>query len=150
MLTFITVMNFLSIFIIIKFKLKYLSYRVLMLVEGNVFFDGSVNAFDELACLFYQVDLLLPPSDGMHSKVMKNHYINSTNVDVDHISTPVKYVIERISQRIGGEESFERIVEYSPILIRLTFEKKIVPLTHIWYVCISSCIYILICTLNNF
>jgi hypothetical protein len=108
-----------------------------MLVEGNVFFDGSVNAFDELACLFYQVDLLLPQREGMHSKVMENHYINSTNVAVDHISTPVKYVIERINQRIGGEESFERIVEYSPTLIRLTFEKKIVPLTHIWYVYIS-------------
>ena len=37
-----------------------------------------------------------------------------------------------ISLRCGGMEMLERIVEYSPTLVRLTFEKRLVPLTKIW------------------
>ena len=159
--------------------------RVLMLVEGSVYFDGSVHAFDELASLFYQVDLVLPTSSTSTSSIpipvpvpsstssypLLNPPITNSIVDTssfssslssqelllhtidrernvssearDHgeeksvdfdppIRSPSESIILAISLRCGGLELLERIVEYSPTLVRLTFEKRLVPLTKIW------------------
>ena len=161
--------------------------RVLMLVEGSVYFDGSVHAFDELASLFYQVDLVLLTSSSSSSptitpipvsvnsstspyltfnpptnKIIVDTTLFSTSyscqdqtpypvdreskiaLNVDHqeeeksvdfhpsICSPSENIIMAISLRCGGMEMLERIVEYSPTLVRLTFEKRLVPLTKIW------------------
>lgn len=165
--------------------------RVLMLVEGNVYFDGSVHAFDQLASLFYQIDLVLPttippsPSPSTPSSTSSTPSASSlqTNIfssKVDEISSslppplsphlpalhsivnqvqivsnedqnreresssdnvakisppflsPTERVMFKISERCGGLELVERIVEYSPTLVRVTFEKRLVPLTKIW------------------
>ena len=46
--------------------------------------------------------------------------------------SPSERVIFEIGRLCGGLHLFERVVEYSPTLIRLTFEKRLVPLTEVW------------------
>ena len=137
--------------------------RVLMLVEGSVYFDGSVHAFDQLASLFYQVDLVLPSplapvgssSFSSFASIPSNQPMSSeeanwleaqrkkeegledspTRTDDDPGSafrSPSERVIFEIGRLCGGLHLFERVVEYSPTLIRLTFEKRLVPLTEVW------------------
>jgi hypothetical protein len=146
--------------------------RVLMLVAGRLYFDGSVHAFDELATHFYQVDLVLSPITrgsllelkilelklGTETKADKcspqsfNSSDSSNNVDSDNGNVPNSYGdssscgsndstpgdlsparrIIRIIGLKGGGLNFERVVEYSPTLVRLTFEKRLVSLTEVW------------------
>jgi hypothetical protein len=142
--------------------------RVVMLVEGRVYFDGSVHAFDQLASLFYQVDLVLPsrmetsfssfssfPSfsalnGGLSASAspkradspLPSHVIDSACSE-GHSTLPPSQpphpsqseaVVSEIALKCGGLHLFERVVEYSPTLVRLTFEKKVVPLTRVWNV----------------
>lgn len=222
--------------------------RVLILAEGSAYFDGSVHAFDELASLFYQVDLVLPsnlvPISGSISGLgSEEEYVraSSTSKPYQNMSTslpasgavlarPLSSLVSRISSvvlpliwppsdngassslrnpsvslrrdkssgagsspdgansddgleggsgdnlsphtrellsllashcalftdaaaadcsgNVGDYKSkqlsdrkqrqmhsfscFERVVEYSPTLLRLTFEKRLVPLSKLW------------------
>ena len=144
--------------------------RVVMLVEGRVYFDGSVHAFDQLATLFYQVDLVLSipkievssfssfsslpshksesveDSEWLESQGHREHSPDHTSThrslqypltsspcpSPSHFLSPSGQVIYGIGLRCGGLHLLERVVEYSPTLVRLTFEKRLVPLTKVW------------------
>lgn len=144
--------------------------RVVMLVEGRVYFDGSVHAFDQLATLFYQVDLVLSAPREDVSSFSSFSSLPSRKSDIieetewlethrqeersqDHtaphrsLQYPISaspcpspspflshsgQVIFGIGLRCGGLHLLERVVEYSPTLVRLTFEKRLVPLTKVW------------------
>ena len=135
-----------------------------MLVEGEVYFDGSVHAFDQLASLFYQVDIVLPSTTSTSTSTSPIQLCNLSPInlslskvdggiasDMTHIDPtphptqpqPISpspspspsrsdAVILRISSQCGGLESYERVVQYNPNLMRLTFEKRLVPLTKVW------------------
>jgi ABC-type multidrug transport system ATPase subunit len=220
--------------------------RVLILAEGSAYFDGSVHAFDELASLFYQVDLVLPsspvPISGSISGIDSEKYVRTSSASKSYqnmstslpasgavLARPLSSLVSRISSVMlpliwpspgngassnnnrpsassrrgsrlytGGRGSpdganaaedgledgggdnlslhtrellsllashcalftdataatvgegnskqhrnrkqrqrhsfscFERVVEYSPTLLRLTFEKRLVPLSKLW------------------
>lgn len=131
--------------------------RVVMLVEGRVYFDGSVHAFDQLAGLFYQADIVLPvPSasgsssfssflEMPPSRFMSKEETNwlegqnrkekdSSTIQINPLYTPSEFVISEVGRRCGGLHLLERVVEYSPTLIRFTFEKRLVPLSKAWSV----------------
>jgi ABC-type multidrug transport system ATPase subunit len=89
--------------------------RVLMLLGGRNQFDGPMAALDSVSDLFYQVDV--------HLMVDKN----DSGVDVS-----MENFLDSFSSHLNCHMSIERIVVYSPRLVRLTLEKMIVPYSEAW------------------
>lgn len=87
--------------------------RALMLLDGRKQFDGSMAALDSVADLFYQVDVYIlidQESTRPHMETFLDIFIGYLNC---HITT-------------------ERIVVYSPSLVRLTLEKAVAPYSETW------------------
>jgi ABC-type multidrug transport system ATPase subunit len=84
--------------------------RVVILNEGSVCFDGSIRAFENLATLFFQVDVVLYRAAVSGMNAAK----------------------ERIIAGCGGAQFVERVVVYNDCIIRFTFEKKRVRLSNLW------------------
>ncbi len=49
-------------------------------------------------------------------------------------TSPLASLVSALSAACGGPESVERVVQYSPQLARLTFEKRLVRLSDVWTV----------------
>lgn len=88
--------------------------RAIMLYEGQKHFDGPMTAFDSIASEFYQVDLVRDARAAATATY----------------ATP-EVLLEMLSALLRPGR-IERVVEYSPCLFRLTFEKRAVPLTRLW------------------
>ena len=82
--------------------------RVIILYEGRVYLEGPISSFGDLSSRFYQVDITIS---------------NSANSDS---------AVESIVNSTGGLKSIERIVQYTPTLIRMTYEKKIAAQSKMW------------------
>ncbi len=165
--------------------------RVVLLVEGAVYFDGSVLAFDELASLFYQVDVVLVHTHSPTDTATQTYTPGATAGPGPGLTSasesasgpglasgpaalwweqchgssssplaPSSPQALRLLQVIATEccptppthptqpthpthpthstppppQCFERVVEYSSRLLRLTFEKRVVPLSLLWRV----------------
>jgi ABC-type multidrug transport system ATPase subunit len=89
--------------------------RVLMLLGGRKQFDGPMAALDSVSDLFYQVDVHL--------------VVDKDNSDV---GPPMEIFLDLFSGYLNCRMAIERIVVYSPGLVRLTLEKMIIPYSEAW------------------
>lgn len=81
--------------------------RVLMLHRGQAYFDGPMEAFDDIAQLFYQVDVQL--GSGSLDTLLEE--------------------LQHTFGDVGRGRAVERVLSYDPRLVRLTVERSKVPLS---------------------
>ncbi len=118
--------------------------RVLMLSEGQVFLDGPIARFSELAARFFQLDVLLNSEYNLHSNAvlcslaMSDSYIPLSISLVDFFVLQLANAACSSSSKAGGGEALghkrniERVVSYSSTLVRVTFEKRLVPISSMY------------------
>ena len=122
------------------------------LLPGSLFFDGPVLAFNELASLYYQVDVALaptpPPYDGEGggreesagglsppARALMAALAASSAPPLAPRAASASAAASAAASASGPPAaafSVERAVEYSPRLLRLTFAKAAVPLSALW------------------
>lgn len=88
-----------------------------MLHEGQVYYDGPIEAFDNMAAKYYQIDITLVGGPNSASG-----------------ETPIEALVEGIRERVDGDKStaIARIIVYSENLVRLTISKSRIPFSRLW------------------
>jgi hypothetical protein len=118
--------------------------RVLMLVDGQTFLDGDINAFNDLAYQYYQVDVVLNAAYNIHTGggglsglSTSDCYVPLSISLVDYFVLQLESVCKAANIRDENSSSsskcIERVVAYSETLVRVTFEKRLVPMSLIWH-----------------
>ena len=123
--------------------------RVLMLYNGVLVYDGSINTFNSLSELFYQIDIKIPKLnhnkyiqliDNIYKLQLINNldtmYIQAYRSDINNDKTD--YIIQILKSIYTKNKiaklnsSLFRVIKYSAYYIRLTIDKTNYPLSKIW------------------
>jgi hypothetical protein len=97
--------------------------RVLVLAQGRVLLDGPISLLHDLAHRYYQVDIRLLLDEI------------SASPDTRHIGDAEQGLDWLLSGLTGGQDGrggIERVVVYSPCMLRVTLERAAVPFAQVW------------------
>jgi len=96
--------------------------KVLLLLQGQKYMEGSIKSFNAVAFKFFQVDVTIDPH-LQKSGLLSVEQDNGSNM---------RAFLAHMSVVCNGESNIERIVVYSNSLVRLTFEKEVMSLFMVW------------------